>query len=590
MIGSRRIPIGILATSLLLFSATTARSKGDSFRALQSCAEFISNDEIGTLFADMTDTYPEIARALVIGETVEGRPIHALRLSADPEVESVEPEARIIGGIHGNECMGAEVVLTTVTWLVDGYLEADPFAKRLIDGAEITFVPLLNPDGYMAKWATRANADGVDLNRNLHFAWVGSGAFPFSEPETQALKQLSDESAFNLGISYHTVSHYVNGPWNYTPHHPPDAALIQTMGEAYAADSDFDVVFGWDWYDIQGDVNDWSLGTKGTFDWTLELMSDTDEQWGINRAGLEGMLSFLFQGVAGVVTDDETGDPLFARIEVTPTGAPIFTDPDVGDFHRILLPGTYDIRAVSAGYRPQQIAGVVVEADQVTPVDFALERDNQRNRHAMSVAGMTLPGRISREVYSTISYLNDTMVWNALGPPDGVAYSLSANPSSTDVEDATDPGLVAGTITLDMGEDTPVVDREGDDLSVVSATMSDDEAVVLLAADDAGPFVEAARGAGTLSIDIGAVGLDTVRFVKVVDINRGPFDTIDSGYDLDAVVALRAPQVEPDAGVIEPDSGPSIEIEAIAGGCTCRTVASGVFPIRGLLMWLGGEF
>ena len=140
----------------------------------------------------------------------------------------------IIGSIHGNECMGAALVLETIEWLLDGYGD-DDLATELIDGTEIVFVPLVNPDGYADEPAHRGNANGVDLNRNLGFAWLEEGDGPFSEPETQALRAMGDDASFTLGLSYHTVANYVNGPWNYTPQHPRDEALVQAMGDAYAA-------------------------------------------------------------------------------------------------------------------------------------------------------------------------------------------------------------------------------------------------------------------------------------------------------------------------------------------------------------------
>lgn len=585
----RGIPTFLIA--LLLFATVCLSSKRGRtdgryvLRALKSCAEFVSNDELGEIFETLEESYPEIAEALVIGNSVEGRPIHALRLSKDPTVEEAEPEARIVGAIHGDECMSAEVVLTAAQWLVDDYSNHAEFATRLIEGAEITLVPLLNPDGYEAETAKRKNANDVDLNRNLHFAWIGEGGMPFSEPETLALKQLSEMNNFNIGISFHTIDRYVNGPWNYTPHHPPDDELIQVMGEAYAGESEYEVVFGWDWYDIQGDVNDWSYGTKGTFDWTLELMSDTDSQWNINRTGIEGLLSFLFQGVDGVVTDAETNEPLLARVEVNPIGAPVFTDPGVGDFHRVLLPGEYDLRVVAEGYRPTTVTGVQVEADETTTVNVALEKDESLDRYALAVVGMTLPAPISLYDFDTETYLNDTMVWNALGAPDGIPYSLSAHPVLNRVDDASDPGLVVGSIVLDMGQDTPIIDRAGDDMMVVSATSSEDQAAVLVAEADTESFIEVARGQGTLIIDLASSGLDSVRYVKVVDLNHGGFEAAMSGYDLDAVVNLATPW-DMDGGDPGGDGGLD-DFETHSGGCGCRIAGRGVSPLAlWLLTWL----
>ena len=173
-------------------------------------------------------------------------------MSAEPLVESAEPEIRIVGGIHGNECMSVDIVLEIIEMLVTGYGD-DPSITELLDSSEIVFVPLANPDGYSRTPARRSNAKGVDINRNFGFAWLGEGESPFSEPETDAIRSLSQGASFTVGLTYHTVDKYVNSPWNYTPHHPPDEQLLEAMGMHMRATRDTDRVFGWDWYDIYGD-------------------------------------------------------------------------------------------------------------------------------------------------------------------------------------------------------------------------------------------------------------------------------------------------------------------------------------------------
>jgi hypothetical protein len=574
-------------------------SAGDDYRirSRTTCKDFPSNDSVGDILDALALAHPEIARRLVIGTSVEGREIYAIRISADPEEESVEPEARIIGAIHGNECMAMQVVLNAAEWIVEDY-GSDPFITHLVDDAELVVVPLLNPDGYTGEQATRENANNVDLNRNLHFAWIDGGSAPFSEPETRALRDLSQQNSFNVGLSYHTVAHYVNASWNYTPHHPPDEALIQAMGEAYAGDSDFIPVFGWDWYNIEGDVNDWSLGTRGTFDWTLELMSDYDNQWDINRTGLEAFLSFLFQGVRGQVIDAATGKPLSARIEVAPEGAPVFTDPDVGDYHRILLPGRYDIRAFAEGYQPGKVTDVEVVFDETVTVDFALEADPERPGYAFAVNGMSLPKRIPTRDYDTETYPNETMAWNALGAPDGLPFSISADPENGDFKASSVLDRPVGSITLDMGAFSPVTDVDGPDLLVVSAEESDDSAAVLVADDQDGPFVEAMRGAGTMAVDIGAVGVEIARYVRVLDLNDTPFEDARSGYDLDGIINLSMGELLPDAGVWPDDGGVDSDYDtdaasgdtlgAMSGGCTCRTTADRPFRFAFWILLLLG--
>jgi hypothetical protein len=83
------------------------------------------------------------------------------------------------------------------------------------------FIPVLNPDGFLARPATRTNASGVDLNRNFptpNWAeesvqywekrtrrdprrWPGPAAL--SEPESQFLHRQMAEFAPDLVVSIH---------------------------------------------------------------------------------------------------------------------------------------------------------------------------------------------------------------------------------------------------------------------------------------------------------------------------------------------------------------------------------------------------
>jgi hypothetical protein len=48
------------------------------------------------------------------------------------------------------------------------------------------------------------------------------------------------------------------------------------------------------------------------------------------------------------------------------------TDPDIGDFHRLLLPGLYDLRIEAAGYHSLEIPGIAVIEGEATVVDVVL--------------------------------------------------------------------------------------------------------------------------------------------------------------------------------------------------------------------------
>jgi predicted deacylase len=87
-------------------------------------------------------------------------PVHAITLGNDaPHV----PAAAFIGGVHGLERIGAEVVIAYLQSLVMR-LRWDSTLHRQLESVRLVFVPIVNPAGMLR--GTRANAAGVDLMRN----------------------------------------------------------------------------------------------------------------------------------------------------------------------------------------------------------------------------------------------------------------------------------------------------------------------------------------------------------------------------------------------------------------------------------------
>jgi hypothetical protein len=68
-----------------------------------------------------------------------------------------------MGGVHGLERIGTEVVLSYLRNLV-ARLPWDATLQHLLQGLRLLFVPVVNPGGLLR--GTRANPRGVDLMRN----------------------------------------------------------------------------------------------------------------------------------------------------------------------------------------------------------------------------------------------------------------------------------------------------------------------------------------------------------------------------------------------------------------------------------------
>ncbi len=164
------------------------------------------------------------AESQVIGQTVEGRPIEAVRFGDGPR------SVVLYGGIHG----GYEWNTVALTERLIEYFEANP--EEVPAALRLYIIPCLNVDGLalIAKAGAlqdgrpleasdvhggdrsqgRFNARGVDLNRNWDANWaptsewrnmeVDAGRRPFSEPETQALRDFVIRMQPAVIVSYHS--------------------------------------------------------------------------------------------------------------------------------------------------------------------------------------------------------------------------------------------------------------------------------------------------------------------------------------------------------------------------------------------------
>ena len=153
---------------------------------------------------------PPEGEVFSIGETIEGKSLEVYRFGSGPTVRM------IIGAIHG----GYESNTATLVYL----LRDDLKAGRITVPEEITLylLPVFNADGfydYLNLPAGRSNARGVDLNRNWDSYWqanwdrtgcfnylqLTAGDAPFSEPETQALRDFLLNNHVDALISYHSA-------------------------------------------------------------------------------------------------------------------------------------------------------------------------------------------------------------------------------------------------------------------------------------------------------------------------------------------------------------------------------------------------
>jgi hypothetical protein len=147
---------------------------------------------------------------IVIGYSVEKRPIEVLRFGTGPSGRL------IVAGMHG----GSEYNTIQLADQLIAHIVENP--SVVPENITLYILRNLNPDGEASGHTPqgRANANGVDLNRNWDANWqadwprdtcwnitnVTSGKGPGSEPETQALMSFIQDHPITAIINYHSAA------------------------------------------------------------------------------------------------------------------------------------------------------------------------------------------------------------------------------------------------------------------------------------------------------------------------------------------------------------------------------------------------
>jgi carboxypeptidase T len=266
-------------------------------------------DEMTLQLQSLATTYADIMSLASLGKTYEGRDIWIVTLSDDVTQQQDEPEVLFMGAHHGNEKPSYEVLLYFIEYLVEHYQNSStPEVGKVINSTQIYVIPMVNPDGVQADtrkncapnhgWFglnTEVTSLGVDLNRNYGYRWfffflppwiyrgatsvrdsseVYRGERPFSENETQCVKQFVETHNISISLTYHTYGELVLYPWGNSLKAPKDASLFHSIGENISTINDYTVASSIDLYPTLGDACDWMYATHHVLAFTIELGTD----------------------------------------------------------------------------------------------------------------------------------------------------------------------------------------------------------------------------------------------------------------------------------------------------------------------------
>ncbi len=474
-------------------------------------------DEIRDLQDSLVTNFPNICKKVIIGTSVSGYDIVALKFSDNVNIDEPEPEVLLTFCIHGDENNPEQVAMKLARRLCLDY-NSDPQTKNLIDNREIWIIAVMNPDGLRGiNYFNRPNANGIDMNRNYGYMWNKEDFDPneYSEPETKATRDFILSRNFNVMIDYHSGLQGIIYPWYYKGADSPDKIEIEYLANQYDVVSgyptnEFAVTAGFDLYATNGALVEFAYGSLGILAFSVELMSFNNpafnncQLYTMNKPSIFMMLDNAGKGVSGKVTDAITGNPIQAKISIG-NKIPSYSSATNGDYHRFLRSGTYSITVSANGYAS--------ETRTVTVTNGTLVTENFQLNTATNYSAQKI---ITCRNFN--NYSDPAETWNALGVNDGNYYAIGDT----------------GYVVLDMGG--LIEDKTGNDITVFgSASEKGNGFEVFNSSSIDGPWTSMGTGTATSSFDVN--GVNNARYIKLVDNGIGAGKVLGAGFHLDAIIA-----------------------------------------------------
>ncbi|SNR54864.1 M14 family zinc carboxypeptidase [Blastococcus mobilis] len=325
------------------YAAATARSPlpsgRDGYRTL---------DDYNADMAALERDHPDLVELITLPHpSLDGRKIHGVEIGKDVRgPDRGLPTFLMLGVHHAREWPSGEHAMEFAVDLVTNY-GTDARITDLVDRSRVVVVPVVNVDGFhlsrtdgglvdlretdgggtatilgtpgnaykrkncrvvdgqdtpdgscaLAVTSNGGYGVGVDPNRNYGGYWGGPGASdlfadptyrgaaPFSEPETQNIRELVSSRHVTTLITNHTFSNLVLRPNGAAPDlvapsegmplgDPFDEAALKALGDEMAAQNGYTSQHAWELYDTTGSTEDWSYNATGGFGYTFEIGPD----------------------------------------------------------------------------------------------------------------------------------------------------------------------------------------------------------------------------------------------------------------------------------------------------------------------------
>lgn len=316
---------------------------------------------------NLADSHPDLAKLTSVGKSAQGREIWMMTISDNVDADEREPKLLYIANMHGDEVVGRELSIYHIRRLLNEYGK-NARVTNLVNNSKMFIIASMNPDGFELR--QRHSSRGVDLNRDFPDFTSDDYDTPNGRAiETKAIMDLHNQHHFAASINFHGGEVCFNLPWDTKPNRSAserfgDDLLLRSMGRTWAdsnptmeANRTFDrgLTYGYEWYEVDGGMQDWSIWYRRSMHATVELSyikwpqaSYLATAW---RENQEAMLAYHERALTGLHLEvvDAQGRPV-PSFEVSIGSANRTVRYDNGIAHRPTMAGPQDV-TISVGGR-----------------------------------------------------------------------------------------------------------------------------------------------------------------------------------------------------------------------------------------------
>jgi hypothetical protein len=353
-----------------------------------------------TMMRKFETDYPDKCKIVKIGESIENRELLFAVISDNVDTDEAEPRFMYSSTMHGDEVTGYVTLLRLIDYLLTKY-DSDTYIKGLVDNIEIWIQPCENPDGTYytsntsVSGARRANARGVDLNRNYPNP---ERNITNQQKETLLMMDLFDEKQFVMGMNFHggaELLNYAFDSWTSAQYQHADdpwfyyvcrefVNIVHDIDPNYMTGENNGVTQGGDWYIIFGSRMDYTTWFRHNREVTGELSyqktppaRNLPSYWDKLYQSLLYYIEQCTYGIRGTIKEKTTGVSIcHAKVyakDHDKDSSFVYSDTPHGDFYRPALEGTYTLEFTHPDCQPETVEDIDVQNEQATVLEVEME-------------------------------------------------------------------------------------------------------------------------------------------------------------------------------------------------------------------------